>query len=55
MKVEGDKIVEATEKEMFDKWMDEDWCYVYDFEDYLERCKKNGTKIIQKSESLKNT
>lgn len=54
MKVENGKIVEATEIEMYSKWLDEDWCYVYDFEDYLARCKENGTKIVTLEEKLKN-
>ena len=52
MKTKDGKIVEATELEMYDKWLDEDWCYVYDFEDYLERCKKNGTKIVSIKKDL---
>ena len=41
------KIVEATHQELIDKWLDEDWCEIMSFPEYLEKVKKLGTKVIE--------
>ena len=53
MKIENGKIVEATHQELIDKWLDEDWCEIMSFPEYLEKVKKLGTKVTgENSESL---
>ena len=47
MVVKNGKIVEATKNELLDKWLDEDWCEIMSFPEYLERVKKRGTKITE--------
>ena len=50
MKIVGGKIAEATRDEMFDYYLTRDWDIVMPFRDFLEACKRNGTKITGKRE-----
>lgn len=45
MKVENGKIVRATEFELFQKWLREEWFEVYSFDAFLCLCAENGTTI----------
>lgn len=45
MKIENNKIVEATEDELFDNWL-KSGLDIIPFDIYLWKCEKNGTKII---------
>ena len=53
MKVENGKIIKATESELLDKWLDEDWCELMSFPEYLLNVKNNGTTVIPRSEERK--
>lgn len=44
MKVENNKIVEATELELFIHW-EENWYMFMPFDEYLRRMKSLGVKI----------
>lgn len=46
MKIDNGKIIEATAAELFSKWLDEDWCEIMSFPEYLEKVKKLGTKVV---------
>lgn len=48
MKVENNKIIEATEGELFNKWLDEEWFEIMSFTEYLEKVKKNGTNVLKR-------
>lgn len=50
MKVENGKITEATESELLSKWLDEDWCEIMSFPEYLEKVKRNGTTVTEVKE-----
>ena len=53
MKIENGKIVEATTSELFSKWLDEDWCEIMSFPEFLDKVEKLGTKVTEESsESL---
>lgn len=45
MKIENNKIVEATEDELYVYWL-EHWDNLYAFDEYLQRMKDLGVKII---------
>lgn len=46
MKIENGKIVEATESELFDRWLSCDYCEIYPFDYYKWLCKEKGMKIV---------
>lgn len=46
MKVENGKIIEATERELFEQYLKRGYDEIFSFPYYLERCKGLGTKII---------
>ena len=48
MKIENGKIIEATENELFDIYLEGQWDNIYSFNKYVELCEKAGTKIIKK-------
>ena len=50
MKVENGKIVEATEYEMFKRWVISSYCDFYDFETYLCKMKKACVKIVDEED-----
>lgn len=45
MKIENGKIIEATEKELYDYWL-ERFEEIMSFTDYLYCVQANGTKVI---------
>lgn len=48
MKVnEYGEILEATESELRKKYFNEEYYKVFDYDNYIEQIKKNGTKIIK--------
>lgn len=51
MKIENNKIVEATENELFDNWLKSGLDDIIPFDTYLWKCEKNGTKIIKDEET----
>lgn len=48
MKIENDKIVEATEDELFDYYLTHDIDSCYAFQEYLTAMRKAGVKIADK-------
>ena len=52
MKVVDNIIVEATESELFEKYLENEWFEVMDFREYLWRCQDNGTKIIKEEKKM---
>ena len=46
MKLENGKIVEATESELFDRWLSCDHCEIYPFPYYKWLCQDAGAKIV---------
>ena len=50
MKIRKNKIVEATEKELFKYYMDSDWYQLLPFDEYLKNMKEHGCKIIEENE-----
>lgn len=54
MKIENNKIIEATEHELFQHYLNEAYFLMIDYNDFKSQCIKNGTKIIdEKSETDK--
>lgn len=47
------KILEATETEMYSVYLEHEWFEIYTFPDYLTRCVKHGTKIIEEVKGSK--
>lgn len=53
MKIENGKIIEATEGELFRKYIEEDWDDCMPFAEYKHRMEKAGCKVKdENSESL---
>ena len=47
MKVKDGKIVEATENELFDVYLNAGWDDIYSFPDYLEKMRNSGVVVIK--------
>lgn len=47
MKIENNKIIEATELELYDFYLTRDWDELYSFPEYKRLCEEQGTKIIK--------
>lgn len=47
MKVVNERIVEATEKELYSYWLTRDYCEFYSFYDFLEKMKDAGCKVVE--------
>lgn len=45
MKVEDDKIVEATKEELFRLWLDREMYMLMSFPDYVDRFKRCGCNV----------
>jgi len=50
MKVENNKIVEATEAELYFYWLKSGYENIYSFKEYVAACIKVGTSITDLSE-----
>lgn len=50
MKIRDNKIVEATEDELFSVYLENGLDEFLSFPIYMERCKEFGTKIIEDSD-----
>ena len=46
VKIENDKIVEATEDELYDYWLTR-WSELYSFSSYLKMMKDKGVQVIK--------
>jgi hypothetical protein len=46
MTIKDNKIIKATEPELWSHWYNRGWWELYDFDDYKRRCIANGTEII---------
>ena len=53
MKIERNKIAEATSSELFGYYLSRDWDTIMPFSEFMRRCQENGTKIISERSSLK--
>ena len=47
MEIERGKIVSATDIELYEYWLESEWCDVYSYTDYKNRVKELGTKVIE--------
>lgn len=47
MEVKCGKIIEATDIEPFEYWLESGWCDVYSYTDYKNRVKELGTRVIE--------
>lgn len=47
MEVKCGKIIEATDIELFEYWLESGWCDVYSYTDYKNRVKELGTRVIE--------
>jgi hypothetical protein len=46
MKIENDKIIQATEDELYSYWLSRGWDDVYSFHEYMQRMKDAGCEVI---------
>ena len=54
MKVENGKITEATEDELFERWLETEYYDFYDFETYLCKMQKAGVRVVDETEGRQN-
>ena len=45
MKIENGKIIEATRRELYQRWLAGDWAEFMTFEEFLYHMEKSGVKI----------
>lgn len=50
MKIESNKIIEATEPELMEKYLKEGYDDIYSFREYLRLMVKAGVKIVEEKE-----
>lgn len=50
MKIENGKIIEATRRELYRKYLDEGWDYITTFPAYLRAMETAGVKIVKEGE-----
>lgn len=46
MKIENDKIIQATEDELYSYWLTRGWDDVFSFPEYMQRMKNAGCEVI---------
>ena len=46
MKTANGKIIEATENELFDYYLEYEWDIIMSFRDFLQICSSNGTSVV---------
>lgn len=47
MKIKNNKIIEATELELYNFYLTRGWDELYSFPEYKRLCMNQGTKIIE--------
>lgn len=47
MEVEHDKIVSATNIELYQYWLKSGWSDIYSYTEYKNKVKELGTKVIE--------
>lgn len=47
MKVEDNKIIEATEMELFQHYLKAEYDLIMSFDDYLQAMQKQGVRILE--------
>ena len=47
MKIENGKIMEATKRELYQRWLTGDWAEFMPFEEYLFHMEQAGVKITE--------
>lgn len=47
MKIKNNRIVSATEDELYEYWRTHAWYMIYDFQDYLCRMEDCGVEIVR--------
>lgn len=47
MKIENGKIMEATKRELYQRWLSDDWAEFMPFEEFLYRMEQAGVKITE--------
>ena len=47
MKIENGKILEATKRELFQRWLADDWAEFMPFEEFLYHMEQAGVKITE--------
>ena len=47
MKVEDNRVVEATKLELFDLFVEQEWYYIIPYNRYLEVMEDDGCKIVE--------
>jgi len=45
MTVKNGKILRCTDDELFQFYVDSDWCEIMDYNEYKRRCIENGTAV----------
>lgn len=45
MKTENGKIIEATKRELYQRWLTDDWAEFMPFEEYLHHMKNAGVTV----------
>lgn len=50
MKIENGKIIEATKRELYNHYLDEDWDEIVTFPDFLLTMERLGVKIVEEED-----
>lgn len=53
MKIVNNKIVEATENELFDVYLRKGYDDIMDFHEFVRQCKRAGTIVVDDKEEKK--
>jgi hypothetical protein len=54
MKIKDDRIIKATESELYKYWLTRGFDDIFSFSDYINRMKNCGVKIIKGREGSNN-
>jgi hypothetical protein len=49
MKIENGKIMEATKRELYQRWLDDGWDMMMPFEEYVYHLKSAGVEVKEES------
>ena len=45
MKIVNGKIKKCTDVELYSYWLKSDWCKIYDYQTYKQKCINAGTEV----------